>query len=238
MGRGCWDKSSIPAVATRRRCCVILCSLKNLLDGSAHVQSRTLPQKHYVQSGILHITTNTQNGVPWCTWKGIPEILIDNLVATRNLYNGKIYAFCILPSHMHILLNPGEKGVSTFMHSFKRNSSKDIRYILNRAGNRTRAAFYGHDSCNRRLYEQNIRNRGLHERNTRSRGSVTSAAPEQQFTGWQKGFYDEIIEDNRQRDNAYDYIVYNPIRHSLVENINNWSWSSIHFPNMLDPMEI
>jgi len=139
---------------------------------------------------------------------------------------------------MHILLNPGEKGISAFMHSFKRNSSKDIGYILNRAGNRTRAAFLGHDSRSRGLHEQNTRSLGLHEQNMRSRGSVTSAAPEQQFTGWQKGFYDEIIEDNLQRDNAYDYIVYNPIRHSLVENINDWPWSSIHFPNLLDPMEI
>ncbi|MBU2213301.1 transposase [Patescibacteria group bacterium] len=161
-----------------------------------------MPQKHYVQSGMLHITTNTQNGVPWCTWKGIPEILMNNLGATRNLYNGKIYAFCILPSHMHILLNPGEKGVSAFMQSFKSNSSKDVRSMLPPTQQRRRVAATLND---------------IH---------------------WQKGFYDEIIEDNRQRDNAYDYIVYNPIRHSLVQNINHWPWSSIHFPYMLDTMEI
>ena len=89
-----------------------------------------MSQKHYKQDGTFHITTNSKKDIPWCTWPGIPEILIDNLFMTRNVQNAKVYSFCIMPDHMHILLSPGEKGLSAFMHSFKRNAMWDIRKII------------------------------------------------------------------------------------------------------------
>lgn len=45
---------------------------------------------------------------------------------TRNLQNAKLYAFCILPTHIHLLIAPGDKGLSAFVQSFKSNSAKDI----------------------------------------------------------------------------------------------------------------
>jgi REP element-mobilizing transposase RayT len=89
-----------------------------------------MAQKHGFQHGTFHITTNTRGKVPWCTYEGIPQILIDNLVMTRNVLKAELYAFCILPDHMHILLNPGKKGLGRFMHSFKKNSSRDIQTVM------------------------------------------------------------------------------------------------------------
>ena len=89
-----------------------------------------MPQKRMGQHGTFHITTNTQNKSPWCTLPGVPEILIDNLRTTRNLHDAEIIAFCILPEHMHIVLLVGAKGLTAFMHSFKRSSSKDVRFFL------------------------------------------------------------------------------------------------------------
>ena len=169
-----------------------------------------MAQKHYKQSGTFHITANSKKDVSWCTCPGIPEILIDNLFMTRNIQNAKIYAFCIMPDHMHILMSPGEKGLSAFMHSFKRNSSKDIKYYLGSSGNRTRAAVV------------NI---------FRSRGSDTPAL---QFTGWHNGFYDERIRSADQRTNAFNYIKRNPIKHHSVTDIVDWPWHSMHFEHLLD----
>ncbi len=84
-------------------------------------------QRRMGQYGTFHITTNAEEGVQWCTLPGIPEMLIDNLIATKNLHGALIHAFCILDDHMHIILTAGQKGVSNFMHSFKRNSSRDVR---------------------------------------------------------------------------------------------------------------
>jgi REP element-mobilizing transposase RayT len=79
--------------------------------------------------GTFHVTTNAKQKVPWCTEKGVPEIIIDNLVMTKNLHKAEIFAFCILPDHMHLLLRPGSNGLSAFMHSFKRNSTWQINQM-------------------------------------------------------------------------------------------------------------
>jgi REP element-mobilizing transposase RayT len=93
-----------------------------------------MSQIHTEQQGTFHVTTNAKERVPWCTHKDIPNILIDNLCMTRSLQKAELFAFCILPNHMHIIVRPGEKGLSAFMHSFKRNAMRDIRSSLPRSG--------------------------------------------------------------------------------------------------------
>jgi len=87
-----------------------------------------MSQKHYQQTyAIFHITTNTKDAIPWCTSKSIPMILIKHLCVTRDIYQTQIFAFCILPDHVHCILCPRPKGISKFMQSFKSNSTKEVR---------------------------------------------------------------------------------------------------------------
>ena len=89
-----------------------------------------MSQRHPLQTGPFLVTTNAQDRIPWLIEPGVREVLIDNLCMTRNLYQAHVYGFCILPDHMHIVLNPGEKGISKFMHSFKRQSIADLHVIF------------------------------------------------------------------------------------------------------------
>lgn len=167
-----------------------------------HVGCAAMSQRHGEQLGMFHITTNAKGKVPWCTLPGIPEILIDNLVMTRNVLKGQLYSFCILPNHLHIIVSPGKKGISEFMRSFKTNSSRDISLFL------------------------------------RSGGPRTSAASGKEFSGWQKSFYEERIRDGRQCGSVMDYVQRNALRHKLVQESLDWSWTSLHFPHLLDEMEM
>ncbi|MBM3227272.1 hypothetical protein FJZ27_00185 [Candidatus Peribacteria bacterium] len=88
-----------------------------------------MTQQHSEQHGTFHITTNAYGKIPWLTRPGIPEVVIDHLRMTRNVQQAKVYAFCILPDHMHIIVRPGVKGLSAFMQSFKRNSSWHIQML-------------------------------------------------------------------------------------------------------------
>ncbi len=169
-----------------------------------------MTQKHISQFGTFHITTNTKGKVPWLVSQNIPEILIDNLIMTKNLHKAELYAFCILPNHMHILLKPGELGLSAFMHSFKRNSSWHVRNILNP----TKVVHELHPAAE------------VHE------------PPLREDIGWQKGFHDERIRDARQRTNALTYIQYNAWKHGMRSYPENWPWSSLHFQHLIDPTNI
>ncbi len=57
-------------------------------------------------------------------------MLIEHLCKTRDVYEAQLFAFCILPNHLHCILCPGPRGISRFMQSFKSNSTKDIRERL------------------------------------------------------------------------------------------------------------
>jgi len=149
-----------------------------------------MPQKHPVQEGIFNITTNAYQHSPWFTLDGIPKILIDNLCMTRNVHGGQLIDFNILPDHIHFILEAGQRGLSAFVQSFKRNASKDVKIFLGKS-------------------------------------------PNLAFTGWQEGFHDERIWDEDQLRAAQRYVQENAMRHHLVEEPEDWPWTSLHFEHLL-----
>ncbi len=165
-----------------------------------------MPQHRDIQFGIFHVTTRTADSRPWCTQLDIPEILIENLRLSRAAQAAKLYAFNVLPNHMHIILSPGTKGLSRFMQSFKSNGVKDVRDHLRKT----------------MIVPQR---RGV-------------AAAGIKGIAWQKSFFDERIRDSRQCGMAMAYVQGNAMHHSLVTGILDWPWTSLHFPHLLDEMEM
>lgn len=157
-----------------------------------------MTQRHFEQQGIFHVTTNARGKIPWLTWQGVPEILMDNLWMTRNIHGAEVYAFCVLPDHMHVVMKPGERGLSRFMHSFKRNAMRDLRSF-------------------------------------RSGRSLSSAM---ETIAWQKSFHDEKIETDSQRENVLAYVRCNAWKHGFVQDPNDWRWSSLKYPHLINAVQI
>ena len=184
-----------------------------------------MTQRHVAQRGLFHVTTNAKGRIPWCTFSGIPEILIENLFMTRNLHRARVFAFCILPDHQHLIVSPGEAGLSAFMHSFIRNAMRDIRSL------------FGHsDPAPTSTFPPS-------QRKIVSSASFTDSASQMVFVraqytiddiAWQKSFHDEILRDTPQRDAALAYVRGNAARHGLVTDPADWPWSSLRFPGLVD----
>lgn len=196
-----------------------------------------MPPQRFKQRGVFHVITNTRGRMPWCTFPGIPEILIDNLNMTRNLHDACIYAFCILPDHIHIVMKPGMKGLSAFMHSFKRNSSWHVRQCMFT----TTAAGVHVSRFPMRMKPENLPFRRtaaeVHEPLLRTR-KFRNVIIESDDICWQKSFHDELIRDAAQRSNALTYVQFNAWRHGLTDDPEGWPWSSLRFPQLLDSTEI
>jgi|LSQX01.3.fsa_nt_gb putative transposase len=47
-------------------------------------------------------------------------------------------------------------------------------------------------------------------------------------TVWQRRFWEHTIRDENDYQNHFDYIHYNPVKHSLVNNVSDWPYSSFH----------
>ena len=45
---------------------------------------------------------------------------------------------------------------------------------------------------------------------------------------WQRRFWEHTIRDERDYQNHFDYIHFNPVKHGLVKNVALWPWSSFH----------
>ncbi|CAA6805125.1 MAG: Unknown protein [uncultured Sulfurovum sp.] len=45
---------------------------------------------------------------------------------------------------------------------------------------------------------------------------------------WQERFYEHTIRDEKDWLKTLEYIHYNPIKHGLVEDINDWEYSSFY----------
>jgi len=139
--------------------------------------------------------------MPWCTIEEVPKLLIRDLFIAKILFQTEIYAFCILPDHMHIILRPGEYGLSRFIKSFKENSSRNIR----------RSLFHNRDDRVVVATERGNTHSGIVATGAEEMGILrTEDIP---FTGWQHGFHDERIRDETQRDTALSYVRHNAWRH-------------------------
>ncbi len=161
-------------------------------------------------------------------------MIIDNLRMTRNMQDAKLYAFCILPDHMHILLSPGTKGLSAFVHSFKRNTMRDVRKFF--------AYETATDSPCQLLPAAEVRNLrtvyGSGRYGSSAAGNNDRIEVDDWIVGWQKSFHDERIRDARQCSTAFGYIQGNGMKHGLVAEIEDWPWSSLHFPEIIDPCDV
>lgn len=45
---------------------------------------------------------------------------------------------------------------------------------------------------------------------------------------WQRRFWEHQIRDERDLQGHVDYTHYNPVKHGLVERVEDWPWSSYH----------
>lgn len=206
-----------------------------------------MPQYHYAQFGIVHVTTNTYNRRPWCANDGMPDILIETLFLVRSLQKAKLYAFCILLTHIHLILSPGEKGLSSFMHSFKTNSSKNAKgFAANLRMTATRCRSDNPHSIRSRSGnddDHSIRSRNDDDhtlgtlRTLRSR-DIVSRNSQSIFIRWQKGYHDEVIRTSEQFGSAMAYVQSNAEKHKIVANYADWPWSSVHYSKRLDLVEV
>ena len=135
-----------------------------------------MPQIHREQFGLFHVTTTTQDKIPWCITAGVPEHLIHCLALARNIYGAKIHAFSILPNHLHLILSPGIKGLSKFMQAFKSRSIKGLQKPL-------------HGLIERRSWQA-----GFYDERIRNENQLSAAMAYVQGNGMKHGFAREIMD--------------------------------------------
>lgn len=56
----------------------------------------------------------------------------------------------------------------------------------------------------------------------------TSRARKEEACIWQRRFWEHRIRDEHDLQKHVDYVHYNPVKHGLVERLEDWPWSTYH----------
>jgi REP element-mobilizing transposase RayT len=84
-----------------------------------------------VDEGIFFITTVTRDRYPFFKEAAFCEIFIEQLRLSKKHRDFRLYAFVIMPDHIHIIIHPGEKEtISRVMHHLKRHTTLNINAMM------------------------------------------------------------------------------------------------------------
>lgn len=137
-------------------------------------------RRFYEENAAYFLTTVTSdrrqlfNNPLYC------KIILVTMEYFKLILDYKLYGFCLMPDHMHIIIHPfGKYDFSYIMKMIKGSFARKINKIENKEGKI-----------------------------------------------WQKGFYDECIQDNLKLLQKLEYIHNNPVKANLVTSPEEYIYSS------------
>ena len=167
-------------------------------------KSRSLRLKDfdYISPGVVyHLTIGANKKRNIFTHPSLNQAVIATLKDAAKLYGYKLIAYCLMPDHLHILVQAGEtpKDLRGFVRGFKSYCSVATPVATNIA---TPVAT---------------------ENNNRS--IATPVATDCSL--WQRGFYEHILRKNENIAEVAEYILNNPIRKGLIEERGQYKWCEL-----------
>ena len=160
-------------------------------------------RQNYNEPGHAHkLTFSCYKDYQFMTAERTCQWLVETLEETRVKWNFALWAYVFMPEHVHLIVHPRDP----------RNDIADIRKAIKSPVGRKAIKFI-QDEAPKWL-----------PKITRSRGEKT----ERLF--WQSGGgYDRNVIESGTLMKMVDYIHMNPVRRGLVENPEEWIWSSVGF---------
>jgi len=102
--------------------------------------------RFYGEGYVYFITINTQDRFCYFDDKNLCELFVEELFLCRDLKKFKLYGFCIMPDHVHLIIEPvSEFNISKIMQSLKKEFSRDVNLLLENAIQESR--FQGGDKA-------------------------------------------------------------------------------------------
>ena len=150
---------------------------------------RNTPRRYYVSGGIYFITTKTYSNYEYFRAPIFCKLFMDDFEISKKLKQFRLYAFCLIYDHLHLLVQPYEKyDISEVMHNLKMNVSRNINKNIGYE------VPVGEDTYPRLREDNHLKFK------------------------WQRGFYDHVIRDEQDFLNHYHYTIYNYLKHNLPQN--------------------
>lgn len=158
---------------------------------------------HKARAGFLFITGVTRRRIPLFRHLAPSQIFFENLAFYRRKYEFKLHAYVLLPNHFHLLIDfPPEQTLANFLRDFK--SSTGIQIV---------------EWLKEKQYSQLLGQLALSHSRKRWKDS--------QYAVWQRNSYMTPLLNAKMIQRRLNYIHDNPRREKLVQEPDNYPWSSV-----------
>jgi putative transposase len=172
---------------------------------------------HYNDPGHAHsLTFSCYNNRPYLSKDRTRQWFIEALDHARIKWNFRLWAYVIMPDHVHLIVWPTEEryDISQFLKSLKQSVSRKTRLFLKR------------------------------ENPAALKNMEVKQGKRVVFRFWQSGpGYDRNLYKDDTLIEKIEYIHNNPVRRELVETPTDWIWSSARWyagyrnvPITIDPI--
>jgi REP element-mobilizing transposase RayT len=155
---------------------------------------------HPPSPGVLHfVTVVTQKRLPLFRSSQLCREFFLTLAEVKIRFPFELFAYVLLPDHLHLLLRPPDGDISALMQKIKSLTAKRFVETLRKQGNKTALARLRKHRPGRRAHAYQV---------------------------FQDSFRDLQLWSPWMIKQKIDYIHRNPIDEQLVENVASYPWSS------------
>lgn len=153
--------------------------------------------------GIYFVTSTIVFWIDLFTRPAYSHILISALRHCQNEKGLIIYAYCIMPSHIHLIVGTTKEPLSSILRDFKKFTSREIIKEIHRINESRKEwllrAFEKAGEKLRRISHYKV---------------------------WQDGNHPIELESNKFLEQKVDYIHNNPVAAEIVDEAENYLYSS------------
>ena len=154
-------------------------------------------------NGIYFITTTVVNWIDVFTRKELAEVVIESLRYCQKEKGLIIYAWCLMPSHLHMMVSADEgKKLPDIIRDFKKFTSRKITSSINEI-NESRDWLLNKFSFAAKIH-----------------------AKSDEFKFWQDGYHPISVETKLFKDQKLNYIHQNPVEAGIVYEPEHYVYSS------------
>jgi putative transposase len=159
--------------------------------------------KFYDKSALYFVSPTIVSWIDLFTKKQYSDIVIDSLKYCQSKKGLVIHAWCIMSSHLHLIISTKNEELSSILRDFKKHTSKKIIEEL-KTGNDSRKEWI------LSIFEM--------EANLIKRNKF--------YKVWQDGNHPILLDTNTMLDQRLNYLHNNPVEQGVVLNTFDYVYSS------------
>ena len=82
--------------------------------------------KFHDPDGLYFVTSSVVSWIDLFTRRELKELIVDSLKYCQETKGLKIQAWCLMPSHLHMVISSEKEPLAEIMRDFKKHTSKEI----------------------------------------------------------------------------------------------------------------